>query len=329
MRHMVASGVLVLSWGAMSSTGIAISMPAAEPIPSISHAGAAVFDTAGQEAAQRPEYRAEVSPPQHDAFGFRVGEQRRYARGPARIFSAGEFEMWTIRLDEVRNGRDGMPLYSFTYGREVSLINPDDRARVDSLRATMSVTVNHYGFPIEVRYGGGPPEESTTDFVNKNGRLRWLGSAYLFRAPEGSDDFSFNFALPEHDALAPAIPSGVFVSETENPALITIPAAILQARGLTEIEYLSLRPNRIGRQQLRRSRRRGFRNRRSDVVRGMLEFKDIETIEVGGREYEAIKLESADSDEDVYVRNDGALLLMDAPFRNWNGHIRLLHPSEY
>ena len=33
--------------------------------------------------------------------------------------------------------------------------------------------------------------------------------------------------------------------------------------------------------------------------------------------------------EDVYVRNDGALLLMEAPFRNWNGHIRLLHPSEY
>jgi len=342
MRKTIANAVLVLLSATVSSAAIAADLPATTTPSTISQAATTTApstilqaaatiasDHRGLEIPQRPEYHAEVTAPQHDAFGFRVGEERRYARGPARIFSAGEFEMWTIRLDEIRNGRDGMPLYSFTYGREVSLIDPNDRDRVDSLRATMSVTVNHYGFPIEVRYGGGPLEESTTDFVNKNGRLRWIGSAYLFRAPQGSDDFSFNFELPEHDALAPAIPSGVFLSETENPALITIPAAILQARGLTEMEYLSLRPNRIGRQQSRRSRRRGFRNRRSDVVRGMLEFKDIETIDVGGREYEAIKLESADSDEDVYIRNDGALLLLEAPFRNWNGHIRLLHPSEY
>lgn len=303
---MVISTAFALSWAVASSTAA----PA-------------------QQADQRPEYRAEVTAPQHEAFGFRVGEQRRYTRGPERIFSAGEFEIWTIRLDEIRRARNGMPLYTFTYGREVSLINPNDRAQVDRLHAAMSVTVNHYGFPVEVRYGGGPLEESTTDFVNKNGRLRWLGSAYLFRAPEGSDDFSFNFELPEHDALDTGIPSGVFLSETENPALITIPAAIFQALGLEEMQYLSLRPNRIGRQQQRRPRRRGFGNRRTDAVRGMLEFEDVETIDVGGREYDAIKLQSADSDQDVYIRNDGALLLLEAPFRNWNGHVRLLHPSEY
>lgn len=298
MRYAVASSVLAVCWLAMSSH-------------------------------QRPEYHAEVSAPQHDAFGFRVGEQRRYARGPERIFRAGEFEIWTIRLDEIHRTRNGMPLYTFTYGREVSLINPGDRDLMDRLRVTMSVTVNHYGFPVEVRYGGGPLEGSTTDFVNKNGRLRWLGSAYLFRAPQGSDEFSFNFELPEHDAFDPTPPAGVFLSETENPALITIPAAILQALELTEMEYLSLRPNRIGRQQFRRSRQRWNPNRRSDAVRGMLEFKDVETIDVGGRQYEAIKLESADSDEDLYIRNDGALLLMTSRFRNWDGHIRLLHPSEY
>ncbi len=282
-----------------------------------------------QHAVPRPEYRVDVTAPQHDAFGFRVGEQRRYARGPDRIFKAGEFEIWTIRLDEVSHAASGMPLYTFTYGREVSLINPDDRDQMDSFRATMSMTLNHYGFPVEIRYGGNSLEESTTDFVNKHGRLRWLGSAYLFRAPEGADEHSFNFVLPEHDALRREIPSGVFVSETENPALITIPTAIFQALGLTEMEYLSLRPNRIGRQQVRRSRRPGDPGRRSDVVRGKLEFKVMEEIEIGGRVYEALKLESSDSDQDLYVRADGALLLMEANFRNWRGHIRLLHPSEY
>jgi hypothetical protein len=282
-----------------------------------------------QEREQaRPRYRAEVSAPQHEAFGFQLGEQRRYARGPERIFQAGEFEIWTMRLDEIRNARNGMPLYSFTYSREVSLMNPEDRGIMDSLRATMSVTVNHYGFPIEVRYGGDALEESDTDFVNKHGRLRWLGSAYLFRAPDLGDERSFNFTLPEHDNLNLGIPSGLFVSETENPALIAIPAAIFQALGLTEMDYLSLRPNRIGRQQVRRSRPGDFR-RRSDVVRGGLEFKGVETVEIGGREYEATKLESFDSDQDLYIRGDGALLLLEVRFRNWNGHIRLLHPSEY
>ena len=282
-----------------------------------------------QRQSPRPEYRADVTAPQHDAFGFRLGEQRRYTRGPERIFKAGEFEIWTIRLDEVRHADSGMPLYTFTYGREVSLINPNDPGKMDNLRASMSMTVNHYGFPVEIRYGGGPLEESDTDFVNKHGRLRWLGSAYLFRAPDGADEFSFNFALPKHDALNRRVPTGVFVSETENPALITIPAAIFQALGLREMEYLSLRPNRIGRQQFRRARRPGDPSRRSDVVRGRLEFKEMEEIDVGGRRYEALKLESADSGQDLYVRADGALLMLQANFRNWRSHVRLLHPSEY
>ena len=65
------------------------------------------------------------------------------------------------------------------------------------------------------------------------------------------------------------------------------------------------------------------------MVRGKLEFKEVEDIEIGGRTYEAVKLESSDSDQDFYIRNDGALLLLEANFRNWRGHIRLLHPSEY
>lgn len=282
-----------------------------------------------QQSVPRPEYHADVTAPQHEAFGFRLGEQRRYARGPQRIFKAGEFEIWTLRLDEITSARNGMPLYTFTYGREVSLIDPDDSGRMSHLRATMSMTVNHYGFPVDIRYGGNSLEESDTDFVNKHGRLRWLGSAYLFRAPERGDEYSFNFVLPEHNALNRGIPSGVFISETENPALITITSAVFQALGITEMEYLSLRPNRIGRQQVRRPRRPGDPSRRSDVVRGKLEFKEVEEIEIGGRTYEAIKLESSDSDQDFYIRNDGALLLMEANFRNWRGHIRLLHPSEY
>ena len=98
------------------------------------------------------------------------------------------------------------------------------------------------------------------------------------------------------------------------------------------MEFLSLRPNRGGRQQTRRRRWRGYPGgiRRSDVVRGKLEFKDVEEILIGDRTYEAIKLESSDSGENLYIDNSGKLLLLKRKFRNWpNAYIRLLHPSEY
>jgi len=236
--------------------------------------------------------------PPHEAFGFQLGEQRRYALGPPRILKAGEFEMWTLRLDEIDMQTSGMPLYTFTYSRELSLIDESDPEHMYDLQAQMSVTLNQYGFPIDIRYGGGGEDNFDTDFVNKNGRLRWLGSAYLFRAPNGGEEGSFSFGLPEHDALQRSIPAGVFISETENPALITFPAAVFQAIGSREMEYLALRPNRIGRQQVRRDNR--GRSRKSE------------------------------SNNDLFIRSDGALLRLDTDFRNWpNAYIRLLHPSEY
>jgi len=268
--------------------------------------------------------------PHHEAFGFQLGEQRRYALGPPRVLKAGEFEMWTLRLDEINRESSGMPLYTFTYSRELSLIDPGDPEHMYDLQAQMSVTLNQYGFPVDIRYGGGGEDSFDTDFVNKHGRLRWLGSAYLFRAPNGAEERSFSFGLPEHDALERAIPAGVFISETENPALITFPAAVFQAIGAREMEYLALRPNRIGAQQMRRDDRSRSRNRRTDLVRSKLEFEDVEEIELGGRTYEAIRLDSSESNDDVFIRADGALLRLDTDFRNWrNAYIRLLHPSEY
>jgi hypothetical protein len=201
--------------------------------------------------------------PPHEAFGFQLGEQRRYALGPPRILKAGEFEMWTLRLDEIDMQTSGMPLYTFTYSRELSLIDERNPEHMYDLQAQMSV--------------------------------------------------SFSFGLPEHDALQRSIPAGVFISETENPALITFPAAVFQAIGAREMEYLALRPNRIGRQQVRRDNRGRSRNRRSDLVRSKLEFDDVEVIELGGRTYEAIRLESSESNDDVFIRSDGALLRLDLP----------------
>lgn len=268
--------------------------------------------------------------PPHEAFGFQLGEQRRYALGPPRILKAGEFEIWTLRLDEIDVQPSGMPLYTFTYSRELSLIDESNPEHMYDLQAQMSVTLNQYGFPVDIGYGVGGVDNFDTDFVNKNGRLRWLGSAYLFRAPNGAEEQSFSFGLPEHDALERSIPAGVFISETENPALITFPAAVFQAIGAREMEYLALRPNRIGRQQVRRDNQGRSRNRRTDLVRSKLEFDDVEEIELGGRTYEAIRLESSESNDDVFIRADGALLRLDTDFRNWrNAYIRLLHPSEY
>jgi hypothetical protein len=287
--------------------------------------------------------------PAHDAFGFRLGEQRRYALGPSSILRAGEFQVWTIRLDRIHDG-PGLARYTFTYGREYSLL--DERSgQMSSVRAQMSVTVNQHGFPLEIKYGSRDRDASTTDFARKNGVLSWRAGAYFFEPPEGAMELPFSVPLPEDPRADPSVPAGVFLSETENPALITLPAAIFQATGATEMEYLSLRPNRLGAQGRRRagggpggfgrgglsrggmpggSFNRDLRNPGRRLARGKLAFEGVEQIDVGGRTFEATRIDSADSDDDVFIRADGALLRLEYTFRNWrNAHIRLLHPSEY
>jgi hypothetical protein len=75
---------------------------------------------------------------------------------------------------------------------------------------------------------------------------------------------------------------------------------------------------------------RDLRNPGGRLARGKLAFKGVEQIDVGGRTFEATRIDSADSDDDVFIRADGALLRLEYTFRNWrNAHIRLLHPSEY
>jgi hypothetical protein len=301
-------------------------------------------------AAREPQIGApDRTAPAHDAFGFRLGEQRRYALGPDRILRPGEFQVWTIRLDRIHDG-PGLARYTFTYGREYSLLN-EGTGEMRSVRAQMSVTVNQHGFPLEIKYGSRDRDASTTDFARKNGVLIWRDGAYFFEPPEGGMELPFSVPLPEDPRADPSVPAGVFLSETENPALITLPAAIFQATGATEMEYLSLRPNRLGAQGRRRAAsgpgglgRRGFpgggmpsagrgpdlRNPGRRLARGRLTFEAVEQIEIGGRTVEAIRIDSAESDDDVFIRADGALLRLEYTFRNWrNAHIRLLHPSEY
>ena len=280
--------------------------------------------------------------PQHEAFGFRLGEQRRYALGPEDLLGPGEFEVWTLRLDEV--GSDaGMPLYTFAYSYEYARRNAQD---LEQYLGQATVVVNQYGFPLEIEYGANRLNGITTGGTGHNGRVVWVGDEFFAEAPEHRGGWRFSFDLPKHDALDTTIPSGLFISEGDNPALITLPAAIFQATGATEMEFLVLRPDRIGARRGRDSGRRrappggagrgGFRRGRSrnpggrsDVVFGKLEFKAVEEIEIGGRTYEATRLESRETEGDVFIGNDGALLRLEMLRGFSRAHVRLLHPSEY
>lgn len=86
-----------------------------------------------------------------EAFGFRIGEERRYILGPREHLPAGMFATWTIRLDSIDSDggevratfRLSHERYRFRQGR--------DRFKRVVVDAASRLTVNALGFPLELR----------------------------------------------------------------------------------------------------------------------------------------------------------------------------------
>ena len=91
------------------------------------------------------------------AFGFDVGEERRYAIGPPGALQPGEGELWIIRLESIIGERPNRRM-NFRLEHEASRYqqtpNVFSRGQLTVFRGSMELTVNEHGFPLRVQYRG-------------------------------------------------------------------------------------------------------------------------------------------------------------------------------
>ena len=264
------------------------------------------------------------------AFGFRVGEERRYAIGPPGALQAGEGELWIMRLESI-SGEPPNRRVNFRLEHEATRYqrwpNPFSSGQLMVFRGSMELTVNEHGFPLHVRYEGdfdGAPTPNSHEEVT----LTFADGKFVVRNPFSMRFRQYNVSVPSSPLVDPTIPRGVYVSGAENPALYNL---ILAGSGIVEagdIEYLSLWPSPLA---TRSTSRFNGTSRERGLSRTRLRFEEFTTVDIGGVEEEALRLRRpSGARPDIYVRADGTVLRVDMSTRlKHSAFIRLLRPTEY
>lgn len=280
----------------------------------------AQLGTAGNE--QAPEARP---------FGFRIGQERRYAIGPPDALEPGEGELWIMRLVSI-SGEPPNHRINFRLEHEATRFsrtaNVFGRGELIVFRGFMNLTVNEYGFPLHIEYQGdfdNAPTSNSHEEVTLTYAEDWFDvrNRFSMRFRE------FRLSVASSPLVDPSIPRGVYVSGSENPALYSL---ILAGAGIEEvgdIEYMSLRPSPLA------TRSSGVRlnrpSRGGRLSRTRLRFEEFTTVDIGGIEEEAFRLRRPGGTRpDIYVRPDGTVLRVDMSTRlKRSAFIRLLRPMEY
>ena len=283
--------------------------------------------------------------PATGAFGFDVGDERRYAIGPPGALQPGEGELWIIRLESISGERPNRRM-NFRLEHEATRYqqtpNVFSRGQLMVFRGSMELTVNEHGFPLRVQYRGdfdNAPSQNSREEVT----LTYEEGAFSVHNRFSMRYREYDLNIASSPLVDPTIPSGVYLSGTESPALYSL---ILVGAGIEEvgdIEYMSLATSRLASRNTRRvngstwerssSRSRGGDSptRGRSLSRRRLRFEEFTTVDIGGVEEEALLLRrSSGSRPDIYVRPDGRVLRVDISTRlRHTAFIRLLRPTEY
>jgi hypothetical protein len=281
------------------------------------------------------------------AFGYFVGEERRYILGPDDSLLDREGRDWVIRLDRIEGGtEDFVAVFALEFEDRMPGISYQGSQEV-YFRVEGELKVNRFGFPLELRY---------TEGEEQSGEAPWRGepriTSYEYDAEErrynktvNVPDQKLDYTIPvaRHSDLDLDLPSGLFMylpasegdSALVNPGLLSLALPAQVDAALPNIKLLLLAPSSTPR-FLDADWIVAERNGRTSVGRNYetSEIRMVEqtSVELGNRTVPAWRLELSRFHGAVYVDDAGLVLRVDInrhPRTSAPRWIRLLHPSEY
>ena len=212
------------------------------------------------------------------AFGYQIGEQRRYVLEPERSLRTGESASWSIELEDIDGEGDDLRMV-FNLGHQRAELIRDvfggEVGRVQVVDISARLTVNRFGFPQSVvmqeqadvgGLGGSLSDIRTTVFT-----LEAADERYVKQVRIDGREWRFNIAIASHDDLDFTVPVGMFAylptalrclgvpgeagrpSRCENgdaafanPGLLSLALPVMWEEQVNEKEYLFFTPNGVG-----------------------------------------------------------------------------------
>ena len=281
------------------------------------------------------------------AFGYFVGEQRRYVLGPPESLLDGEGRDWRIKLESIEGeAEDYVAIFSFEFEDRTPGMSVRGQQEV-YFRVEGELRVNRFGFPLTLRY---------LEFDAQSGESPWRGdprtTAYEYdseaqryrksvRVPD--QDLDYTIPVARNNAVDLGVPSGLIAylptgdgdSALVNPGLLSLALPTRVDAAFPDTRVMLLSPQVTPRFP-ERNWITAERNARESLARNYApsEIKVVEqtSIEIGRRTVPAWRLEMGRFPGRIYVDDGGQVLRVDInrhPRNNKERWIRLLHPTEY
>ena len=313
--------------------------------------------------ASAPPMAQEVAPT--GAFGFRVGEERRYVLGPAESLYAGESAEWSLRLERVVAGDGDGPRASFAFGHERIEVLPgalDPTRQLLNVRVNGRLEVNLDGFPLLVEFT--ETHDIAGEEMSQYGR-RFIRFSYedgRLRKDVRFDNqaWDFSIGLARHSTLDREAPRGLFLylpsalgclgvsregpctgadPAFANPGFLSLLVPALLEEDDGERDFVFFLPSSIEASPFRRLQTGRWLSRERDNLSNIDRYFDVwklelgasEQIEVGDRTMHSWEIDMGGGIDKLYIEPEGRVLRVDLE-KTFGNHadrwIRLVFASE-
>jgi len=285
-----------------------------------------------------------------DAFGYTIGEERRYVLEPERSLRSGESAWWSIVLADIRGEGDRLEI-DFDLEHQRTEVYRDvfsgPSGRLQTITADSRVTMNRFGFPERVVLNeqhdvsgetGSLSDARTTVFT-------FDGERYVKQVRIDGHEWTFNIAIASHRGLDLAAQTGLYLfmpsalrclghqgvpgrparcNDGEiafaNPGLLSVALPVLWEEQVNEKELLFFKPDGVGTTPSGLMNMGDWVRRERDQLgsitryfgRAKLEFREyVEQIEVGPRTVGGWKVDAGGSMRELYTDGNGTVLRVE------------------
>jgi len=281
------------------------------------------------------------------AFGYEVGEERRYVLEPQKSLRAGESAWWSIILEKIEGeGDDVKMIFQLEHERTEVIrdIFGGPSGRMQVVEVNGRLTVNRFGFPerlvITEQHDVGGEYGSESEI--RTTLFTFDGERFVKQVRINGREWKFNIAIASHDDLDLEVPVGLYAylptalrclgvrgeagrparcsggdPAFANPGLLSLALPVMWEEQVNKKKFLFFTPSGVGTMpgglmdmnRLMRLERDQMRNFTRYYDRTDFEVKDfVEGVEVGPRHVDAWMLDGSGEMRQVYTDAEGKVL---------------------